>query len=92
MPAIHTASTLRDKPPAVSGVELLNRSLTELRARLYAVCNRVGALANEFGAPATGNQSNPAPAEPSNTNEHMMALDMAMRDLENIVSRIDNQS
>lgn len=88
MPSVHTAP----KPPAVSGVELLNRSLTELRVRLYAVCNRVGNLANEFGAPSTGNSTAVTPAEPMNTNEHMMALDHAMRDLENIVSRIDNQS
>jgi hypothetical protein len=76
-----------------SGVEQLNHTLDDLRCRINATADRINALADQFGTspspvpPASSGASKP----PETTNEHMACLDTAMRNLESITSRIDNQ-
>lgn len=78
-------------PRVVSGVELLNNALADVRRRIYDVSNRVGDVANQFGSPSTEPVPASATKSPESTNDWMSEINIALASLERITSRIDNQ-
>jgi hypothetical protein len=77
-------------PVVSTGVQRLNEDLSSIFDRILSVTNRVNILADQFGAPATIENSLPT-GPVTSTNEHMGNLDRALLRLEMTIARLDNQ-
>lgn len=89
------ASSLVNPAPVakhpISGVEALNITLTDMIRRINEAANRVGMIANQFGAPSVEGAGSAPLKDSVTTNDLTAHVNVALTDLERTISRIDHR-